>query len=175
VKLSAAALLLAVCLHADDALPRAASDALDKRFPGWSLAPVAPQITAWFEQDRIPGRPNLVGGDFDRDGREDLAAQILAGGRQRVVILVARGAGFEVHNAAEEEPDVFSFLVLFRRGGKDFDFEKMKPFRYASDCLGVLHSRKTADTLCWLGKGFQKRRSPGDEEAEAEREGANRD
>lgn len=165
------ALLAALCtLPLAGQLPPQAAAALDRRFPGWTLAPVSSRLIEWFEQDRRPGQPNLISGDFDRDARPDLALQILAGGRQHVVVLLNRGAQYDAFPAAAFAPDPLSFIVLFRQGERDFDFERMKPFRYSADCLGVLYSRRTADTFCFQRGKLIRRRSPGDEEAEARRQ-----
>ncbi|MDX2151560.1 MAG: hypothetical protein SFV54_12555 [Bryobacteraceae bacterium] len=142
--------------------------ALDARYPGWKLAPVAPQIAAWFKEYGLGWEPNLVRADFDRDGREDFALQIVAGGRQRVIAVMADGT---LHELAADPADSFTFLMLHRRGEKDFDFERMKPFRYAADSLGLLYFSKTAVTYEWRAraKKFASRNTPGDEEAELSR------
>ncbi|MBI3680311.1 MAG: hypothetical protein HY235_07930 [Acidobacteria bacterium] len=148
-------------------LPQDARAMLERRYRGWKLAPAAVQIASWFEQSRLPYLPNLVPGDFNKDGRTDYAVQILRRSRQQVLALVASGKGYSLHKLAADEPDPFTFLILYHRGEKDFDFERMKPFRYAADSLGVLYPRKTALTFTWRDGKFQKRAAPGDEEVEA--------
>jgi len=149
------------------ALPPRARALLDQKYQGWRMAYSAPQIESWFQQYMPAFHPNLVFGDFNKDGKTDYAAQVLAGGRQHVVAFVASGTGYSMMPLAEDPADPFTFLVIYKRGEKDFDFERMKPFRYATDALGVLYLKKTAVTYSWNGKGFVKREAPGDEEVEA--------
>jgi hypothetical protein len=174
VRRLAAALLTTAALFAQSApeLPAPVRAALNQGCPGWRLAPVAPQIEDWFRGYRLPYRPNLATGDFNDDGRPDLAVQILCSldgkPRQLVFGLVARSdSGYQMFPLANDTPDPFTFLIVYKKGEKDFDFEAMKPFRYASDSLGLLYFDRTALTFRWTGKGFEKREAPGDEEVEA--------
>ncbi|MFN0168617.1 MAG: hypothetical protein ACKV22_19505 [Bryobacteraceae bacterium] len=141
---------------------------LDQACPRWQLSGVAPQIDAWFRQDRWPQRPNLVQADFDNDGRPDLAVEVICrrprGPRQETFAFLNRPEGHEAFPLATSDTDPFTFLVVFRKGEKDFDFETMKPFRYPSDTLAVLYLRKTAVVFQWNGSGFTRRETPGDEE-----------
>ncbi|HBY58810.1 MAG TPA: hypothetical protein DEH78_03250 [Solibacterales bacterium] len=132
------------------------------------MAPVAPQIASWFREYGLSWDPNFVRADFDRDGREDVALQILAQGSQRVVAVMADG---RVHELAADPADSFTFLMLHKQGEKDFDFERMKPFRYAADSLGLLYFSRTAVTFEWRSRArkFASRNTPGDEEAELAR------
>lgn len=162
-------LLLAASVLAGD-LPPDARRAVDNRCHGWRPAPVAPQIEEWFRQDQRSLHPNRIEGDFNADGRRDFALEVICEGRQRVFALISRAEGFEVHALADDPADPFTFLVLYRKGEKDFDFETMKPFRYATDALGLLYFDRTAVTFRWIGKAFEKRAAPGDEEVEAARQ-----
>ncbi|GEM_PF-3562039 len=166
-KLLALAVGAAATLLAAD-LPAGAVKALDQRYPGWRLADAAPQIVSWFREYHVSYAPNLARADFNSDGRDDFAVQILHKGRQRVVSLIGQPNGFAVFALTDDPPDPFTFLILFPKGQKDFDFERMKPFRYNADSLGVLYFYKTALTFQWKGGRFEKNDSPGDEEVEAE-------
>lgn len=167
------AIVLALpCLAQGEELPQVVRGALSQGCPGWRLAPVARQIDDWFRGYRIPYRPNIATGDFNDDGRPDMAIQILCSldGRERQLVfgLVARaGGGYDMFPLANDPPDPFTFLIVYKKGEKDFDFEAMKPFRYAFDSLGILYFDRTALTFRWRGGGFEKRVAPGDEEVEA--------
>lgn len=150
-------------------LPPRARSLLDRKYAEWRMAPSAPQIESWFEQYMPAFRPNLVFGDFNRDGRTDYAVQVISGGKQHVVAFVASTTGYSMMPLSADDPDPFTFLVIYKRGEKDFDFEHMKPFRYSADALGVLYLKKTAVTYSWSGKQFARREAPGDEEVEAAR------
>lgn len=174
VLLSAAFLATAWAQNAGVELPAAARKVLESRYSKCTLAPSAPQIDDWFRVYRIPYRPVLTFGDFDDDGSRDYAVQIVCPGpkgpEQTVVALMARGKGFDLHLLTTDPADPFTFLYVYRKGEKDFDFETMKPFRYETDSLGVLYFAKTAVTYRWLGKAFEGSEAPGDEEVEAARE-----
>ena len=135
------------------------------------MAPVAPQIEAWFHQDRFPYQPNLVPADFDGDGKADIALQIICSRQgketEEVVVLMDYRSAPKPHRLAADPPDPFTFLVRYAKGEKDFDFETMKPFRYSHDALGVLYLRKTAVTFRWDKDGFQRKEAPSDEEVES--------
>jgi hypothetical protein len=149
-------------------LPAAAQEALSREVPGWRLAPPAPQLVAWLSESKLGWEPNLVEADFDGDGRADYAVRVIVPrGQTQVIVLMKRGTGFAVFHLAEDPQDPFTCLALYRRGEKDFDFERMKPFRYNHDSLGILYSHSTAMTFSWTGAGFERRAAPGDEEVEA--------
>lgn len=151
-------------------LPAAIGGLLDQAEPGWRLAPTAPQLSAWLAESRLGWEPSLIEADFDGDGRKDYAVQILTKrDRQRVAVFLQRGSGWQTVWLADDAPDRFTCLALYRKGEKDFDFERMRPFRYGMDSLGVLYSQTTAQTFSWKGWRFEKRAAPGDEEVEAAR------
>lgn len=145
-------------------LPEAAARAVTAKYRDWTLAPSTPGLEAWFAGTFAPWRPNLLRGDFNSDGAPDFAVQILAGGRQRAVVLLGNTNGFRVIELAAQAPDPLTFLIIYRKGEKDFDFESMKPFRYAADSIGLLYSKQTAVTFTWRGNGFRKRLAPNDDE-----------
>jgi hypothetical protein len=155
----------------ETALPAAARKILEKQFPKCVLAPSAHQIESWFVQYRIPYHPSAAYGDFNDDGQRDYAVQLKCetaeGPVQRAVALVASGNTYELHRLADDPSDPFTFLYVYQKGEKDFDFEAMKPFRYAADSIGLLYFDKTAVTFRWTGDKFHGQEAPGDEEVEA--------
>jgi hypothetical protein len=161
--------MLSVCLLISllllqPALPAPMGQWLTARHPGWQLAPAAPQIVAWFREYGFGHTPNLVAADFDGDGATDYAVHLVA--RGRAILYVFRAAAAGGQKLAEHAPDPFTFLVLYRKGEKDFDFERMKPFRYQRDSLGLLCDNRTALTFEWNGRRMAGRNAPGDEEVE---------
>ncbi len=115
------------------ALPPRARALLDQKYQGWRMAYSAPQIESWFQQYMPAFHPNLVFGDFNKDGKTDYAAQVLAGGRQHVVAFVASGTGYSMMPLAEDPADPFTFLVIYKRGEKDFGIEASMLKMRASD------------------------------------------
>jgi hypothetical protein len=148
-------------------LPPAVKTQLDARYPGWKLAAISPQITAWFREYRFQYDPNLVPGDFDGDGKTDYVVQIQTKQKQQLVIgFVNRGEKFEVHVLASDSVDPYSYLFLMEKGSKDFDFTTLKPFRHPVDAVDLLYFEKTPLTFMYRNGVFRKMLSPSDEELE---------
>src|SRR4051812_15426328 len=104
-------------------LPSEIRSYFDKKHPGWALARVAPQIDAWFKEYKFPYAPNLLVGDFDGDGKRDYAVRVQSGGKDVTVAFVDRGTGkFDAFPLSTDEADPFTFLLLYEKGSKDFDF-----------------------------------------------------
>jgi hypothetical protein len=144
-------------------LPAPIQDWLDRQHPGWLLAPVNSQIESWFRASAFPYAPNIVTGDFDGDGRTDYAVHIFTGREVRLIAFRATASGYAPQLLATHPPDPFTFLILYRKGEKDFDFIAGKPFRYAHDSIGLLYDNRTARTFQWDGHRFAGRDAPGDE------------
>ena len=164
MKAACAALIFSSLLAGESALPQGARKSLDKSYPGWKMAPGAPQIASWYSEYGFKFQANFIPADFDGDGRTDYAVAIIAGGRQLVVALLDRGATFERHKLTDDPPDPFTSLLLYAKGSKDFDFRKLKPFRYAHDSVGVMYFEKTPLTFQYRRNRFQGMLSPSDEE-----------
>jgi hypothetical protein len=164
--MSGAILLLAAALLE---LPAGVHARLDQTVPGWKLSPVAPQISDWFRDYRLDYQANLIKGDFDGDGRADYALQVLAHGKQVLVVVLERKDGYAAHVLAEDKPDPFVFLLRYDKGSKDFDFDKLKPFRYRTDAVGLMYFDRTPLTFVYRRGHFQKKLSPSDEEVEERR------
>lgn len=144
-------------------LPSAVKAKLDAAYPGWTLAPVSPEITRWFVEYRFTFAPSVVPCDLDNDKRTDFAVQILAGGKQIVVAFLDHGT-WEMKELTRDSPDRFTYLIRYAKGEKDFDFEKLRAFRYAADAIGVMYFVKTPYTFTYAKGKFVKRLAPSDEE-----------
>ncbi len=148
-------------------LPPGVTSELDSRYPGWQMAPVAPQITAWFREYRFQFAPNLVTGDFDGDGKTDYVLQIQTKERQQILIaFLDRGRKFETHILASDPPDPFSYLLRMDKGSKDFDFTTLRPFRHPVDAVDLMYFERTPLTFMYRKGVFRKMLSPADEEIE---------
>jgi len=148
-------------------LPATIHSMLDRDYPGWRPAGVAPQIAAWFRERGFRHEPDRIAADFDADGAEDFAVSVLVpdpAARQVVLAFLSRGDRFERHVLADDPPDPFVFLLLFARGTPDFDFETMKPFRHARDTVAIMYFQRSPLVFTYSGGGFRKRVMLSDEE-----------
>ena len=115
---------------------------------------------------KIPYAPDRIAADFDSDGAVDYAVRIAAAGQVVTLALLARGGKFESHVLSTDAPDPFTYLLLYRKGEKDFDFTKLKAFRHAHDAIGLMYFNKTPLTFRFVKGEFEKMLSPSDEELE---------
>lgn len=144
--------------------PVAASGAEPVAPRGCQEVPVAPQIAQWFRSDRIAFAPTELRGDFDGDGQADVAKLWRCGAQNRVVIYLRRGVDWQAVEVGREAAGPFDFLWLYRKSERDFDFAKMKPFRYGRDTVSLFHSEKSAVVFRWDGAKFGRSKSAGDDE-----------
>lgn len=146
-------------------LPPDAAAAVEAKYPGFRMAPAAPQIEQWFREYGFASSPGLVAADFDQDGEKDWAVQVITPrGRQVTVALLRRGGRWELHALSEDAPDPFRYLLLFEKGDKDFDFRTLKPFRHTRDAVGVMHFNRTPVVYTWRNGRFRSALAPSDEE-----------
>jgi hypothetical protein len=147
-----------------DGLPDGVTEILNREYPGWKIAPVHSEIDRWFREYGFDSQPSVVKGDFDNDGRPDYAVQFLHGGQSRVAAFLNRDGKWEQHRLTADGVDPLTFLIKYPRGEKDFDFEKMKPFRYSNDAIGVMYFSRTPWTFMYRRGKFLKKSAPSDEE-----------
>jgi hypothetical protein len=147
-------------------LPDGITRDLDHSYRGWKLAAVAPQVLAWFSDYKLPFEPNHVTADFDGDGKKDHAIRIEHNGQALTIAYLDRGASFEKDVLSTDAPDPFTYLLLYKKGEKDFDFTKLKPFRHAHDGIGLMYFDKTPFTFRYIRGKFEKMLAPSDEEME---------
>ncbi|MBC7928020.1 MAG: hypothetical protein H7039_20435 [Bryobacteraceae bacterium] len=149
-------------------LPHDIGQLIGARYPDWKPSRVATQITTWFSEYRFSFEPALVRADFNDDGHQDWAALILSRGQQILVVAMGSGSGgWNVLELSSTTPDPFTYLLLYARGDKDFDFKTLKKFRHSANSLGLMHFRGTPLQFTWKkGGGFEQKLSLSDEELE---------
>lgn len=160
------ALLLLAFAAAPD-LPAPVRALLDRDYPGWRPAPVAVQVRDWFEQQHFGYAPNRVREDLDNDGKPDWALEILSGGLQLTVVLLARGDGFDSILLSSDPPDPFTYLMVNRRGDREFSFETLRWFRHTRNTLLLMYFDRTPLLFSWTGSRFDKKLAPSDEEMDS--------
>ena len=105
--------------------PDAVRKDLDTICKGWQLAPVTPEIAAEIKTRTPTWPPNLLPGDFNGDGKTDVAVLIECDGSSQLVAFLSSGSGFSKHLLEKPQPyDAREFLHLIRK-------------EYERDAIGV--------------------------------------
>ena len=105
--------------------PDAVRKDLDAICKGWQLAPVTPEIAAEIKTRTPTWPPNLLPGDFNGDGKIDVAVLIECDGRSQLVAFLSSGSGFSQQVLEKPQPyDAREFLHLVRK-------------EYEHDAIGV--------------------------------------
>jgi len=110
-------------------VPEAVRRDLDAWCPGWTLAAVIPEVT-----DEIRGRTpewpaNFISGDFDQNGRADVALLAECQGTVQLLAFLAEPSGYSKHvveKAQPVDPREFLHLIYKDSGGG-----------YERDAIGV--------------------------------------
>ena len=106
-------------------VPETVRNALDSTCAGWQLAPVTPEIAAEIKTRTPTWPPNLLPGDFNGDGKIDVAALIECDGSSQLVAFLSSGSGFSKQVLEKPQPyDAREFLHLIRK-------------EYEHDAIGV--------------------------------------
>jgi len=105
--------------------PDAVRKDLDAICKGWQLAPVTPEIAAEINTRTPTWPPNLLPGDFNGDGKTDVAVLIECDGSSQLVAFLSSGSGFSQQVLEKPQPyDAREFLHLVRK-------------EYEHDAIGV--------------------------------------
>jgi hypothetical protein len=125
-------------------LASAIKSALDRRFPGWQFPSVSNDICKFLKDYVAPdARPELITGDFDGNGQLDYAALVqqgtvtnsegvAIGHNVYVVAFLKKRSRFKMYIA---DPEGGEYLVLMRKGKRDYDYETNRYFTYANDAI----------------------------------------
>ena len=97
------------------AVPDTVRKELDSVCAGWQLAPVTPEIAEEIKTRTPTWPPNLLPGDFNRDGEVDVAVLIECNGSAQLVAFLSTGSGFSKQVLEKPQPyDPREFLHLIR-------------------------------------------------------------
>jgi hypothetical protein len=117
--------MVAVFLQAQIAPPDEVKRELDRLCAGWQLAPVIPEIAAEIQTRTPSWPPNLLPGDFDGDGRVDVAVLVECKGTAQLMAFMGQAKGFSTMVLEKPQPyDARQFLHLIRK-------------EYEHDAIGV--------------------------------------
>jgi len=118
-------LALFLGIQAQIAPPDAVRKDLDSICKSWQLAPVTPEIAAEIKTRTPTWPPNLLPGDFNGDGKTDVAVLIECDGNSELVAFLSSGSGFSKQVLEKPQPyDAREFLHLVRK-------------EYEHDAIGV--------------------------------------
>ena len=118
-------LALILGIQVQIAPPDAVRKELDATCKGWQLAPVTPEIAAEIKTRTPTWPPNLLPGDFNGDGKIDVAVLIECDGSSQLVAFLSSGSGFSKQVLEKPQPyDAREFLHLIRK-------------EYEHDAIGV--------------------------------------
>jgi hypothetical protein len=142
-------------------LPETIRRTLDVVCPGWRFAEASRDVQEFFHQQKFDYLPYLLAADFDGDNRRDFAVHVwqrTPGGEQRLVLaFLERGAEYELHVLEKlpgADPDIY--LTLYRRGQRDFDYERQRAFTYARNAVGVSYFGKAGVAYQFENGRFRK-------------------
>ena len=141
-------LLVATVRQPTSPLPAAVRSSLDRMHPGWRIAAVADRVRE-FVGARLGPSPNVIVGDFDGNGRADVAVLVEYPNADEpdkafthyveIIAFLNDGDGYESVRVDNRSPgpDPIYFLTLQKRGDRGFDFEANKRFTYPQDSIGA--------------------------------------
>ena len=114
-----------IAIQAQIAPPASVVKELDAICNGWQLAPVIPEIASEISTRTPTWPPNLLPGDFNGDGKVDVAVLIECKGSSQLLAFMSNGEGFSKEVLEQSQPyDARQFLHLIRK-------------EYEHDAIGV--------------------------------------
>jgi hypothetical protein len=136
-------------------LPKQAADALDSKYPGWTLAEFSGADTACTA--RAGSSPTQVNDDFNTDGFGDWALELHAGDSVKLVVVMGWLADFRVYEVESTPGDKATRYVTNLKRGTKYINPVTKSDEYLSHNSLVTQSC-TGDRVfyLWNGDGFRR-------------------
>lgn len=142
-------------------LPSKVEAMLEIDYPNWEYPRLSEpwQIAYW---QKVKADPNLISGDFDGNGMQDIAIQIVHRGEdpkemQRFLIAFLQHAesyGKFILESGSVDPGLEETLHLVKKGSKGVDLELNEQFTYPFDAVNI-GSEKGSITYLWKDGKFQ--------------------
>ena len=161
----ASLLVLGGCLArpADGALEEACKARLGARLAEWTMASVATDVAAWAHTQGFD--PRVARGDFDGDGRVDVALLVQARATpvleyperisaSRVAVCLDRPSGLTVH--VIDDPYCGDYIRRAPKGARYHDFETEAKGVYPSDGVTTVCFKKASATYVYDGARFRR-------------------
>jgi hypothetical protein len=136
--------------------PRAVRAQLDRVYPGWRFADVDSSLARLF---RTGERPGWVDGDFDGDGHQDYAVQIVRAAAppdsaQLLLAFLHRPDGYSPVTVKVGGVHHGIYLGVARRGDHGYDLIGDTTFVYRSDAIEVFYGQEARETCLYREGGF---------------------
>jgi hypothetical protein len=137
---------------------------LDVKYPGWRFATVSAELGAELRPD---DHVDWIAGDFDADGRQDAAVQlVLSAGAppdsaQLIVALLRREPDDAIFVVKTSSVQLNTYLRRGARGKRERDLERDSEgktfFIYPSDAVEVLYGQEAGEACFFDGDLFKCR------------------
>lgn len=150
-----AAAVIACSREPEREVPGELRRALDRDYPGWRLA----SLQDWLAEQLRPGENGQwMRGDFDGDGRQDYAVQVVrpGGGRtpQLVLLYLRRGTALRPRVVVELPQTQGTFILRIPGGTTSEDVEADTSVFYPVDAVSVLHGQEASTSYILTDTGF---------------------
>ena len=137
---------------------------IDQALPVWTTASVSGEVKA-FAATELHADPLQVRGDFDGDGREDIAFLIQTRAQPvfeeperikatRIAVCFARMPSIVLRLI--EKPYCDDFIYLMKKGERMYDIEAGDLGRYPFDAIGTTCFEKAGAVFLFDGKDFRR-------------------
>lgn len=134
-------------------LDKAARSILAHKFSSWGPAEIRQEIVEYYKVSRSWERPDRIAGDWNGDGRQDLAVllQHRQDASKRILLVLLRSA--RGYNTYILEPD--DCLMSIKKGEAGYDFETGRKFRYRNDAIFSYIFEKAGTSYIWEKNRFR--------------------
>lgn len=137
---------------------------INQALPVWTMASVSEDVKA-FVAAELRADPLRIRGDFDGDGRQDIALLIQNRAQPllqepdrikatRIAVCLAKVPSMVLRFV--EEPYCDDFIYLVKKGEHMFDFEAGKLGKYPADAIGTTCFEKAGAVFLLDGDGFKR-------------------
>lgn len=137
---------------------------INQALPVWTMASVSEDVKA-FVAAELRADPLRIRGDFDGDGRQDIALLIQNRAQPllqepdrnkatRIAVCLAKEPSMVLRFI--EEPYCDDFIYLVKKGGDMFGFEVGKLGKYPADAIGTACFEKAGAVFLLDGDGFKR-------------------
>ncbi len=125
-------------------LPKSIRQHLNRKYYAWKFPLIEQEIHQFLKQRRA--HPEFISGDFDGDGLTDYAVFIVYGKpdarKTSVMAFLRRPTGWKTHRlesnlAGDESLPSDGYLVLAKKGTRDYDYQRDRKFTYRHDAIFV--------------------------------------